>query len=279
MEETLKTTANGEEDDTMLPDGWGEGDDLFEPDSWAGGQKAEAEESGDEGSADGEEAPTTGEENADGEEQSDGAEETTEEPDGAQQGEKRSRKLTLKVNHAEEVVDIEEMSDEELIAHIQKSRAFDASREAENKRRFRQVYQEQIDAGMTEAAARMVAANEVGGTYALEDKQAGTGENAPAPARDAAADIAQLKALYPDFKEMPDEVAHAYAQGVPLLTAYLAYRSKQSAKAASSLKKENAVLRQNAAAAAKAPVKGVSGGGQAQTKVDPMLAAFDADEW
>lgn len=276
MEETLKTTVSEEEEDTMLPDGFSDGDDFFDPDSWSGNNKT-GEEDADSSAVD--DALTMGEENDGGEEQSDGNGETTEEPDGVQQEEKRSRKLTLKVNHEEETVDIDAMSDEDLIAHIQKSRAFDASREAENKRRFRQTYQEQIDAGMTEAAARMVAAHEVGGTYALEDKQAGTGENAPAPARDAAADIAQLKALYPDFKEMPDEVAHAYAQGVPLLTAYLAYRSKQSAKAENNLKKENAVLKQNAAAAAKAPVKGVSGSGQAQAKVDPMLAAFIADDW
>ena len=43
----------------------------------------------------------------------------------------------------------------------------------------------------------------------------------------------QLKALYPDFKEVPDEVARAAAGGVPLLSAYLAYRDKQGEKTAS----------------------------------------------
>ena len=94
-----------------------------------------------------------------------------------------------------------------------------------------------------------------------------------------AGEINQLKALFPDFQEMPDEVARACAQGVPLLTAYLAYRSRQSDKAAADTRRENAVLKQNASAAAKAPVRAVGGGGQAQTKVDPMLDAFDSDDW
>ena len=64
-----------------------------------------------------------------------------------------------------------------------------------------------------------------------------------------------------------------------LLMAYVAYRGKQSEKAAASLKKENAVLKQNAAAAAKAPVKGVTGGGNATEKRDPWLDAFDKDYW
>lgn len=272
MEDTLMTTVGGEGEDVMLPDGFSDGDDFFDPDSWSG--NGAGEETAD--SSAGDDALTMGNEEG-GEEQSAAGEETAETPDGEEQAaEKPARKLKLKVNHEEVEVDIDAMSDEELIGHIQKSKAFDASREAENKRRYRQVYQEQIDAGMTEALAKMVAAHEVGGTYALTDEKPAA---APAAVGGLAGDVAQLKALYPDFTEVPEEVARAYSQGVPLLTAYLAYRDKQSSKAESSLKKENAILKQNAASAAKAPVRGVSGGGKAQAKVDPMLAAFDADDW
>ena len=86
-----------------------------------------------------------------------------------------------------------------------------------------------------------------------------------------------MKALYPDFSEVPDEVARAYADGANLLTAYVAYREKQTSKTAASLKKENQVLKQNAASAAKAPVKGVTGGGATDTKPkNDLLAGFDA---
>jgi hypothetical protein len=155
------------------------------------------------------------------------------------------------------------------------------------KARYREVYQDQISAGMTEAIAKMVAANECNGkTYSLED----TVEDAPAaapaqqpaaaPVRDFALEVQKLKALYPEFKETPDEVALAVAQGTDLLTAYVAYREKQTSKAAASLKRENEVLKQNAASAAKAPVRGVTGGGATDTKPKSnLLVGFDEDYW
>jgi threonine synthase len=94
------------------------------------------------------------------------------------------------------------------------------------------------------------------------------------------AEVEQLKALYPEFKEMPDEVAKSVANGANLLTAYIAYREKQNSKAAASLKKENEVLKQNAASAAKAPVRGVTGGGATNTKPrNDLLKGFDDDAW
>ena len=186
------------------------------------------------------------------------------------------------MNHKDQEVDINSMSDEDLIAALQKASAFDANRERQNQEKYRQVYQDQIDAGMTEAAARMIAANEVGGkSYSLTDEPdpAPTVEEEPVE-RDFTAEVQQLKALYPDFKETPDEVALAVANGTNLLTAYVAYREKQTQKAAASLKKENEVLKHNAASAAKAPVKGVTGGGATDTKPkNDLLVGFDSDSW
>ena len=51
------------------------------------------------------------------------------------------------------------------------------------------------------------------------------------------------------------------------------------AGSAASLKKENAILKQNAASAAKAPVKGVTGGGVSPDKVDYFIEGFDSDPW
>ena len=295
MEDTKELMdAVFDEDEPILPDGWEEGSDLF----------AEVDDSVDavlsDGAEEGHEALT---ENEDGTSASDdpttvdeGKEDTQSGEDGDQPGdsdgraeeqEKPSRKLKLKVNHQEEEVDVNAMSDEDLIALLQKGRAFDALRETENKQKFRRVYHEQIDAGMTEAAARMVAQNEAGGkTYSLTDEEepsAETPATAPKEAgtvRDFRAEVEQLKALYPQLTEVPDEVAVAASKGVPLLSAYLAYRDKQSAKTAASLKKENRVLKQNAASAAKAPVRGVTGGGSVTVKKeDPFLSGFDADNW
>lgn len=288
-EDELMTTGT-EEEDAILPDGWSEGDDFFaDPATWSGNAKApdEATETPDEAESTEpdpvtEEAPTTGEP-----EETEGrsAEPETEDPASGQTEEavKSPRILKLKVNHEDREVDINSMSDEELIEAFQKARAFDANREKQNKEKYRQVYQDQIDAGMTEAVARVVAANECGGkSYSLTDAQ----ETAPeevqekAPERDFLLEVQQLKALYPDFKETPDEVAMEVAKGTNLLTAYVAYREKQTKKAAASLKRENEVLKHNAASAAKAPVKGVTGGGATDTKPkNDLLVGFDSDSW
>lgn len=292
-EDELMIPVPEEEDAAFLPDGWQEGDDFFaDPSTWSGasqktGQSIETqtEEESTEDGMETEEVPTTDqtEETADqsAEQEADEQSGQTEEPA------KRSRILKLKVNHEDQEVDIESMTDDELIAALQKSRAFDALKDEQAKARYREVYHEQVSEGMTPAAARLVAANEVGGkNYPLEDTAEPEKPSTPAPTvqtqtRDFVQEVNQLKALYPDFKEMPDEVAVAVSNGANLLTAYLAYREKQNSKAAASLKKENEVLKQNAASAAKAPVKGVTGGGATNTKPqNDLLKGFDSyGEW
>ena len=168
-----RNIGNGMED-ALLPDGWSEGENLFAPGS------AEPTTQGEEGSVS---------------------------PAGAEEGAPRTYRL--KVNHEEKEVTL---SDEEVVARLQKSYAFDA----------------------------------------MKERREGT--------RDLGAEVRQLQRLYPDFKEMPDEVSHLAAQGESLLTAYAVWQGQQAQKAADSLREENRVLKQNASAAARAPVKGVSGG-------------------
>lgn len=294
MHEDELTTINYEtEDESFLPDGWQDGDDFFaDPSTWSGAaqqtgqsEETQSEEESTEVDMETEEALTTGEpEETDGQ----SAEQETDDTSGqTEEPAKRSRILKLKVNHEDQEVDIESMTDDELIAALQKSRAFDALKDEQAKARYREVYHEQVAEGMTPAAAKLVAANEVGGkNYPLEDTAEPEKPSTPAPItqqpmpRDFKAEVDQLKALYPDFKEMPDEVAKSAANGTNLLTAYLAYREKQTSKAAASLKKENEVLKQNAASAAKAPVKGVTGGGATNTKPQHrLLDGFDSDSW
>ena len=279
-------------DDEFLPDGWDGKTDIFlengqlnEAAFASDGEQAaetlpeENEDVADE-SAD---VPATDEEAQDVQPDQDADEETEEAPaDGQEQAEvKPSRKVKLRINHKDEEIDIDAMSDAELKDALEKSRAFDRMKDAENKRKFREVYQEQVDAGMTDAVAKVVAqAAADGKAYDLEDasgeEASDEAEETAAPARDFVAEVAQLRALYPDFQETPDEVARAVAQGIPLLSAYLAYRDKQSTQTAAALKRENAKLKQDAATAAKAPVKGVTGGGKATPpKKDPFEEGFD----
>ena len=103
--------------------------------------------------------------------------------DGAE--ERSEKTYRLKVNHEEKEVTL---SDEEVVARLQKSYAFDA----------------------------------------LKERQEGT--------RDYAGEIRQLQRLYPEFKEMPDEVAHLAAEGESLLTAYAVWQGRQAQKAGYSSK-------------------------------------------
>lgn len=279
------------EDEPLIPDGWDLNADIFaearnsgiaDPDGdTEGAGDSGVNETGDTAES---AAPTTGNDTqASPQDDTTASAEAT--PDGEQTTPKQSRKLKLTVNHASEEVDIDAMSDEDLIALLQKGKAFDAMKESQNKARYREVYQEQIDNGMTEAVAKMVAANESDGkTYSLTDETPEPEAQQTAESkqdRDFLNEVNQLKVLYPDFKTMPNEVASAVANGAPLLTAYVAYRAKQDAKAAASAKRENQILKQNAAAAAKAPVTGVTGGGtsSASQKTNPLLDGFDSPQW
>lgn len=101
------------------------------------------------------------------------------------------------------------------------------------------------------------------------------------PARDFAAEVRELWAMRPDLKgtTIPSEVAKAAADGQNLSLAFFAYEAKQAKAAAEQLRQENNTYKQNAATAAKAPVKGVSGGGVTNTQPeDPFLKGFDS-EW
>ena len=72
-------------------------------------------------------------------------------------------------------------------------------------------------------------------------------------------------------------MAAAVARGVPLVTAYLAWQGRDGARTADALRKENRVLKQNASAAARAPVRGVAGGDSAAAKrKSGFEAGFDA---
>ena len=114
---------------------------------------------------------------------------------------------------------------------------------------------------------------------------------APAQGRDYQAEALELLKARPSLvgKQLPNEVyALANEPGQTLLTAYTEYERK-AAKAeaekarddAERLRKENRILKQNADAADRAPVSGVSKGGRADDKEadDPFLRGFNSVGW
>ncbi len=295
FEDELKAPETEEEFEPLLPSGWQENTDFFDVDSWSDGTESvdgqtqevtEETTTGEETGADN--TPTTGEEQ--GATGQSAVEEAEGEPSGqTETTEKPARILKLKVNHEDREVNVDDMTDDDLRVQLQKAAAFDAMKDEQAKAKYRQIVQEQISAGMTKEIAELVAKSTCDGkTYALEDEppsheevseQEPTVASVP-PVRDWNADVARLAKMRPDVKELPVEVHQAWLNGEDLVTAYLLHENRALRGSKAAVEKETKVLKQNAASAAKAPVRGVTGGGPTDTKPkSDFLKGFDSDEW
>ena len=295
FEDELKAPETEEEFEPILPSGWQEDTDFFDVDSWSDGTESvdgqtqevtEETTTGEETGADN--TPTTGEEQ--GATGQSAVEESEGEPSGqTETTEKPARILKLKVNHEDREVNVDDMTDDDLRVQLQKAAAFDAMKDEQAKAKYRQIVQEQISAGMTKEIAELVAKSTCDGkTYALEDEppsheevseQEPTVASVP-PVRDWNADVARLAKMRPDVKELPVEVHQAWLNGEDLVTAYLLHENRALRGSKAAVEKETKVLKQNAASAAKAPVRGVTGGGPTDTKPkSDFLKGFDSDEW
>ena len=97
--------------------------------------------------------------------------------------------------------------------------------------------------------------------------------------RDFAPEVADLLEAYPELrgKTLPKEVVDATLQGQNLTVAYTRYIQKQEKADKARLQKENKVLKQNAEAAKRAPVRGVAkGGATGEQADDPFLKGFNS---
>ena len=95
--------------------------------------------------------------------------------------------------------------------------------------------------------------------------------------RDFSEEIRELWRIRPELrnKVLPDAVAKAAANGQRLSLAYLDHEAAQARQQAESSRRENEILRQNAASASRAPVKGTSGSGVDVKPKDPFLEGFE----
>lgn len=96
-------------------------------------------------------------------------------------------------------------------------------------------------------------------------------------------EVTELLRAFPKLRgqQLPQEVVDdAVKNGTPLVTAYSNYKEKADEAEKKALRKEKNTLKQNADAAARAPVRGVSKGGPTDTKADdPFLKGFNSDDW
>lgn len=150
--------------------------------------------------------------------------------------------------------------------------------------------QQQIDELVSQGTPKLLAEDYI--DRRMHDAQAAQTPPQPAPAeqapvdkpaeRDYRSEAEELFRQRPDLagKQLPQEVLTAWVSGARLSEAFRGYEQNQKAADAEKLRRENAVLKQNAAAAAKAPVKGVTGGGQTDTEPeDPFLTGFNDERW
>lgn len=141
----------------------------------------------------------------------------------------------------------------------------------------RQV-KELMEDGNTEAMAKFLVDQRMAKAAEVE-RQAQQPQEQPTPAPsnsrftpERRAELDEFVRAYPGVTKLPDEVITANRNGVRLLVAYERYQNKKALD-------ELAILRQNQAAAARAPVSGVTGkaGTPPAQAEDPFLKGLEAD--
>ena len=295
-----------EEEDVMMPDGYGTGDDFF-ADEWTG-KDADAQpepEQETEPEEPKENAPTTEQPEEDHEAQ---------EPE-AETPEDAPRRLRFKARVDREDMDVD-IGEDEVPALYQLAKAGERWKAKNDTMRQQVEHYAQMAKGMGYATVdemiqktaesykaqkvqelieqgtpQTIAEDYVDRMMQREAAKAPDPEPETAPEPEAAperqerniqAEAQELIVARPDLKmqQLPMEVVEAWRNGDNLLNAYNRYEARQKEAENQKLKKENNILKQNAAAAAKAPVKGVTGGAPTDTEPeDPFLKGFDSDPW
>ena len=310
------TSTYLDEDTPILPDGWADGDDLFTDSDDAAEVDAAAEpEATDTGvaenAADTDGLPTT----ESGEDAAQPAETDAETLSTAEQGASPTEETMLRFKALVDHEDIDvELKESELPTIYQKARVTDRVQqrlsemtptvEAATRLARQMGYsspQEMLNAAAQnyhDAEIEKLTSEGVHPEVArdiverrLQDVAAPT-QRAVAQAdavvntgvdRDYQAEVEELLQARPQLRgqALPDAVSRAAVEGDKrLLLAYLDYEAQQAQAENERLRKENEIYKQNAATAARSPVRGVSGGGVTDLKPsDPFLDGFNAADW
>lgn len=299
-----------EEYDELLPEGWSGNDDadIFDPATWGmTDTAADAQEDGSDQDAgnsaeeDDDQTRAT-EEDADSQTGPDEDEEVPATDDSVDDGKLH---FTATVDHVQRDV---ELDPAELPAIYEKSTAVDrykariSTLEAELKKwdslasGLKYENRDALRIGLFEAQVQDFIAEhpsvpeEMARDYitrqlGADQAQPATQEPEPAPdqaqSRDFKQEVSDLFSAFPDarFETIPDEVTNeAVSRNVPLVQAYANWKAKTASATASRVQRENKILKQNQAAAARAPVSKVTGGGKTDTRpVDDFLRGFEDD--
>lgn len=300
-----------EDEDLMLPEGYGADDDIFaEPSNDADKQADEFAETAEEEESKGdgaEEAPTTEQNDAQDVAGNENAETPTTESTAptteqvaANEG---SNILKFRAKYNSQEMDVE-LNRDELPTVWQKARKLDSMQSHYNEQ---QKLIDKIEnasrkigyANAVEMADKIISAYEdaevknlmateniperiAKAVVAQEMAQRTPVHTEPAPAkRNPSAEVAELLAVKPELRgtQLPQEVLAAAQNGKNLLQAYTEYESKKAAQEAAKVQQQANIQKQNAANAAKAPVKGTAMGGapKKETGEDDFLRGFNSD--
>lgn len=300
----MVTNAPGEFD-AILPDGWtGEGD-FFDESTWGDASATpEADNGADIG--DNDLAPTTEPEV----EEAEGNETESTEAPTTEQSQSTPSKLRFGVKIDHELRDVE-LDEAELPTIYQKAFATDRAQEKLAKYQPTQEKGDKLaallgfdsiddmldsaeqnylnneiekltDEGVHPEVAKDIVTRRVQAVKPQPAANTNTTNAQNSDERNFAGEVAGLLDVHPELKgkRLPDEVVQDCVRNKrPLVQAYTDYESRQRKAEAEALRKENKTLKQNAEAARRAPVRGVSGSGVASEPDDPFLAGFNSDGW
>lgn len=318
QENEIITPAVEEAEDTMLPEGWTEDDDIFAAEDWSGDAQADAPAEDpvqDTVETVGEPvgSPTTETREAPGDHSGAESAPTTEPPKAAP----NKLKFTARVDRADVDVEVEESELPTLYQKaqvtdrvqaklakqtplVEKAERLSRALGFENweamlnnaEQNFRDTELQRLtqDGAPKELAedyiSRRLAGVSSGKADAAEPAKApALTPDQPAdrsPTRDFEAEARELIRARPELagKKLPQEVVQlCVTENKPLLAAYSEYEARREKAEADKLRRENAILKQNAASAARAPVSGVHGGGATDTKPeDDFIKGFNSDD-
>lgn len=299
--------ANMEDDLEILPSGWSDGDDFFNVDSWSGEASADEsesddafEESNDIFAEENDDSTTTADEET-SEDSSDAEEPTTQDDDG---------KIRFQATVDHEDLDVE-LDPTELPTLYQKAQVtdrvqaklanmqpiydralrtakilgYDTPEEmlAAAEESFRDGEIEKlVNEGTNKEVAEDYVRRKMQDAEVKEDTKAA--DDAPKQ-RDFNAEVKALLAIRPELQKpgtkLPDEIVEECVKtGAPLSVVYLEWERKQEKARYDALLKENKKLKQNAEAASRAPVRGVSRVAvKNEPDDDPFIKGFDSEDF
>lgn len=204
------------------------------------------------------------------------------------------RILRYQDNHTEQEFNVDSATDAEIIEKLQKANQYDRLKnlqaEHADAEKFRSFVQEKMKLFMddygAEGAKSMAVAGAMAdglkvypisvsedGTVSLTKNYLTIPDTEPAEAKPAVptveptkptldTELKKLRAAFPEMTEIPKGAIELAAHGgLTLFEAVLLTQIRDTKQQAAATAKENRTLRQNAEAARKAPVRGVSGGG------------------